>query len=91
MNGEEVPDQVEQIRPIVILGSIMIVFTFLGIIMACCVRLTMNCICVTFEMLILLALCIVLIVFGALLVLPALYGKDYVHNNCKRASLGQFD
>ena len=69
----------------------MIAITLLGIVMACCVRLTMNCICVTFEMIVLITLSAVLIVFGALLVIPAIWGVDYIRDNCNSASAGKFD
>ena len=91
MSGTEVPAEVQEVKPIMVMGAIMITITVLGIIMACCVRLTMNCICVTFEMIVLFTLSIVLIVFGALLVTPAVWGVQYVKDNCARASDGNFD
>lgn len=69
----------------------MIGITILGIMMAICVRMTMNCICVTFEILVLLALTVVLLLFGALLVIPAVWGVSYIEQNCEYASQGRID
>ena len=69
----------------------MIGITILGIMMAICVRLFMNCICVTFEIVVLLALTVVLLLFGALLVIPAVWGVSYIEENCEYASQGRID
>ena len=83
MSGNQVPtEKIEKVRPIAILGGIMITISVVGIIMAVCVKLTMNKICVALEVVVLLTISIVLIVFGSLLVVPALYGTDYINDNC---------
>jgi hypothetical protein len=74
-----------------ILGGIMIAITIVAIIMACCVRLTKHCICVSIEIPILLIISVVLIVFGALMVTPAQGGSKFIHDNCNLANEGKFD
>lgn len=69
----------------------MMGLTILGIIMACCTKITMHCCCVVAEMLILFALSTVLLVFGAILVAPSVGGTKYITDNCNYASNGQFD
>ena len=59
-----------EFKPIVILGGVAIALTAIGVICACCTKLTMHCICVTLTQIILLALAIVLIIFGAILAVP---------------------
>lgn len=88
MSGQEVPAEVQEVKPIVVLGGIMIGVTAIGILMAICARVFMNCICVTFEVIVLLALSIVLIFFGALMVIPAFWGVGYVQENCAYISNG---
>lgn len=75
-------------KPIVILGGVAIGLTSIGIIMACCTKLTMHCICVTLTNVILFALCIVLVVFGALLAVPGSQGGKYIDNNCGLVQTG---
>lgn len=89
--GGELPKEIEDRKPIVIFGAIMIVLTVLGIIMACCAKVTMHCICVTLNMIVLFLLAIVLMVFGALLVGPRVGGIQYIRDNCEYASKGQMD
>lgn len=92
MTGEKVPqDKIEQVKPIAILGGIMIAISLVAIIMACCVRFTKACICVAIEIPILLIISVVLLVFGGLLVAPAAGGSQFVEDNCKLASDGKFD
>lgn len=69
----------------------MISITVVGILLAICVRMTMNCICVTFEVLSLIALSVVLILFGAVLAVPAFWGVGYIQNNCDLVSTGKLD
>lgn len=88
---KDLPEEVEDVKPIVVLGGIMIAITILGILLVCCVRLTMNCICVTFEVLTLIALSVVLILFGAVLAVPAFWGVGYIRNNCDLISYGKID
>jgi len=92
MSGEKVPqDKIEQVKPIAILGGIMIAISVVAIIFACCVRFTKHCICVAIEIPVLLIISIVLMVFGAFLVAPAAGGIDYVEDNCALANKGDFD
>ena len=81
-------DKIEEARPIVVLGAIMIVISVVGIVMVCCVKATMNRICVGIEIFILLVISIVLIIFGAFLVIPAVYGTGYVNENCEYGQAG---
>jgi hypothetical protein len=69
----------------------MIAITALGILLAICARVTMNCICVSFEILTLIALSIVLILFGAVLAVPAFWGVGYIRSNCDLISTGKID
>lgn len=92
MSGNKVPqDKIEQVKPIAILGGIMIAISVVAIIFACCVRFTKHCICVSIEIPILLIISIVLIVFGSLLVAPAAGGDAFVEENCELANKGDFD
>ena len=50
----------------------------------------MNKVCVTLEVLVLLSISVVLMVFGALLTIPANYGTSYIENNCELGQSGQF-
>ena len=85
------PEKVEEYKPIVVLGGIMIGITAIGILLAICVRISMNCICVTFEVVALIALSVVLILFGAVLAVPAFWGVGYIENNCDLVSTGKID
>ena len=85
-------DKIDQVKPIAILGGILIVISLVGILMAVCAKLTMNkaigkC-CVGLEIVALLAISITLMVFGALLVIPAVYGTDYISDNCEYGQAG---
>jgi len=83
MSGNAVPqDKIEQVKPIAILGGIMIAISVVAIIFACCVRFTKHCICVSIEIPILFIISIVLMVFGGFLVAPAAGGKDFIVENC---------
>lgn len=92
MSGANVPDdKIEQVRPIAILGGIMIAISVVAIVMACCVRMTKHCICVAFEIPILFIISIVLMVFGAFLVAPAAGGNQFIEDNCALANEGKFN
>ena len=81
----------EEYKPIVVLGGIMIAITAIGILLAVCVRMTLNCICTTFEIVALIALSVVLILFGTVLTVPAFWGVGYIQNNCDLVSQGKLD
>ena len=75
-------------KPVVIVGALGIGLTVIGICFACCTKVTMHCICVTLTMVILLALSVVLIVFGSILAVPGAGGKEYIDKNCKFVQTG---
>ena len=87
----ESSDKIEKIRPIAALGGIMIAISLVAIIMAICVRLTLAKCCVALEVLVLLTTGIILIVFGAFLLIPAAYGTDYINENCSLGIQGKFE
>ena len=89
--GAEMPDQVRENKPIVLLGGIMIGITMLGIVFACCTKITMHCLCVSANMFILLGLSMVLIIFGGILIAPRYAGSEYIKRNCNHAFAGDFD
>lgn len=89
--GGEIPKEIEDQKPIVLLGAIMIILTIIGVIMACCTKVTMHCICVTITMIVLFILSMVLMVFGAILVGPRIGGLNWIRDNCEYASSGQLD
>jgi hypothetical protein len=78
-------------KPIVILGGICIALTAIGVIMTCCTKFTMNCICVSVNTIILFGLFITLIVFGSLLCIPGAGGAKFIDNGCKLASENRLD
>lgn len=78
-------------KPIAILGGVAIALTMIGVIMACCTKMTMHCICVTLTMLILFVLSILLIVFGSILAVPGAKGTEYIDNNCNMVQTGNPD
>lgn len=73
----------------------MIAISLVGIMFSICVYLTMNRsigkICVGLEIIVLMGISIFLIIFGALLVIPAIYGTDYISDNCEYGQAGEFD
>ena len=69
----------------------MIGVTGIGIILACCEKLTMNCICVIVNSILIFVISIVLMVFGGLLLIPSAGGKQFIAENCGFANMGQFD
>lgn len=78
MAGGEIPKEIEDQKPVVILGAILIVLTCIGILFACIASKTMNCICNIINMILLIILAIVLMVFGAILVGPRVAGTAYI-------------
>ena len=81
----------QDVKPIVVLGGIMVGITMFGILMSCCTKMTMHCVCVSTNMFVLLVLSITLMIFGAILVAPKYAGSQYVKRNCQLAFAGDYD
>lgn len=90
-SGEAGKEQLRDFKPVVLLGGIMIGITMLGVVCACCSKITMHRACVGANMFVLLALAIVLTIFAAILIAPRYAGSEYVKRNCRHAFAGEFD
>lgn len=75
-------------KPIVIMGGVAIGLTTVGVIMACCTKLSMHCICVTLTSFILLALSVILVIVGIVFTVPGYQGANYINENCKLLQSG---
>ena len=79
MAGDKVPqDKIEQIKPIAILGGIMIAIALVAVACACGAKFLKHKFCLIFEIPILFIISIILLVFGGLLTVPANGGLQFV-------------
>jgi hypothetical protein len=69
----------------------MIGITMIGVVCACCAKITMHRYFVGSTMFILLSLSVVLTIFGGILIAPRYAGTDYIKRNCRYAVAGEFD
>ena len=82
MAGDKVPqDKIEQIKPIAILGGIMIAIALVAVACACGAKFLKHKFCLIFEIPILFIISIVLLVFGGLLTVPANGGPRCPRHN----------
>ena len=69
----------------------MIAISVIAIIAACLTKCIKHCICVWLEIPVLFIISITLIVFGAILTVPANGGAVFVEKNCQLAAAGKLD
>ena len=68
----------------------MIAISVVAILMVTFVLLSKSKCCVALEIPVLITIGIVMIVFGAFLLIPATYGSDYITENCELGIQGKF-